>query len=303
MRNGAVLVGMSAVFYGVMPLITTVFYDMGFSVISASFWRFLPIVPALLVVCCASGVQVRMPWRRALAVCLRCGVPSGLTMFLLNASYETIDTGLATTVHFLYPALVAAGSFLVYHDAITRTLRRAVAIIVVGMAVIAGQVDLGSGGIGLACAFLSAVTYACYLLQLDHGKFDQMNPLVLTLYVAATNSVLMFALGLATTPVQMPAAGPQLAVALGIAAMSFCALTLLNAGSKRLMAQYTAVFGLLEPLASIVCGALFMREPLGAGKVVGCALVLYAILSVALEGRSVADVLPFSRRKRRSRAA
>lgn len=303
MRKGIALVSASAVFYGLMPLVTTMFYSMGFSVVSASFWRFFPIVPVLLVTCRALGIDFNLPRRQQLAVCVRCGLPSGLTMFLLNASYAYIDTGLATTIHFLYPALVALLSFLVYHDSITRALRRAVVIIVVGMALIAGQVNLGMGGPGLACALLSAVTYAVYLLQLDHGGYDRLNPLVLTLYVAATNSVLMFAAGLLTEPVQFPASAAEAATALAIAGMSLCALSLLAAGSSRLMAQYTAVFGLLEPLASIVCGVAFMHEGLGLGKVAGCALVLYAILSVALEGRSLAGALPALRRYLRERTA
>ena len=291
MLKGILLVCLSATFYGCMPLITTVFYSMGFSAVSASFWRFFPIVPVLLAVCAVAKIDVRLPWRRAAAVCLRCGLPSGLTMFLLNTSSSYIDTGLTTTIHFLYPVLVVLMAFLVYHDSITRRVRWAVVAIAAGMAVIAGQTNASGGAFGVACAAASALTYAIYILQLDHGKFDQMNPFVLTLYVAATNSVLMFAIGLFTAPVQVPATLEGLAVALGIAAMSFCALTLLTAGSTRLMAQYTAVFGLLEPLASIACGVLFLREPMTAGRLVGCLLVLGAILAVAMEGRSVVSMV------------
>ena len=272
MLKGILLVCLSATFYGCMPLITTVFYSMGFSAVSASFWRFFPIVPVLLAVCAVAKIDVRLPWRRAAAVCLRCGLPSGLTMFLLNTSYSYIDTGLTTTIHFLYPVLVVLMAFLVYHDSITRRVRWAVVAIAAGMAVIAGQTNASGGAFGVACAAASALTYAIYILQLDHGKFDQMNPFVLTLYVAATNSVLMFAIGLFTAPVQVPATLEGLAVALG-------------------MAQYTAVFGLLEPLASIACGVLFLREPMTAGRLVGCLLVLGAILAVAMEGRSVVSMV------------
>ena len=288
MRRGIAMVCASSVAYGLMPLLTTELYGMGFSVVSASFWRFFLAVPMLILACGVLRIDVRLPWRRALRLCLAVGAPSGATMLLLNGAYASIDVGLATTVHFLYPALVAVLAALIYHDHITAAVRRSIACIALGMAVLTGGLSLRGDGPGLMCAATSAFTYAIYLLQLDHGGFSKLSPLVTTTYIAATNSVLMLIVGVATQPVQMLNGSADCLVALGLAGLSLFALYCLAAGSRFLVSHYVAVFGLLEPITSVACGVVFLGESFTASKLIGVTLVALAIIIVVLEGRAPA---------------
>ena len=285
MRRGIVMVCLSSVAYGFMPLFTTACYRMGLDVVSTTFWRFSLVVPMLLLLGKGFHVDMRLRPRYAARLCVRVGIPSGLTMFLLNIAYASIDVGLATTIHFLYPVTVVILASLVYHDHITPSVRWAIALIVLGMLVLSGGISLRGDGMGVLCAAASALSYAVYLLQLDHGGFSGLSPVVTALCTAATNSVLMLLVSCFVAPIQVPGTVSQMCATIGLSGLSLLALYCLAAGTRVLMSHYVAVFGLLEPVASVACGAVFLGEEINATKLAGMLIVAVAIVLVALEGR------------------
>ncbi|MFX6409696.1 EamA family transporter, partial [Acinetobacter baumannii] len=79
------------------------------------------------------GVSLRITHRecRDLAIC---AIGFSATPILLLSSYHYLPSGLATTIHFVYPTLVLAGCVLFRHEKLT--LRKVVCCILCTVGVI-----------------------------------------------------------------------------------------------------------------------------------------------------------------------
>jgi drug/metabolite transporter (DMT)-like permease len=104
----------AAVAYGIQPFVVNGCHARGCNDITLIFVRnWLSILPAFLL-CRHQAPDAAQRIRRAeivpvCAAAILCGVATPLFLF---ASYQYVDTGLATTVHYIYPTLVVIGCFL-----------------------------------------------------------------------------------------------------------------------------------------------------------------------------------------------
>lgn len=301
MKKGMLFVGISSLLYGLVPLATKALYAAGMNVVSVSFWRFALIVPILVIWCLITHCRVCMPLRSVLELFFRIGFFSGMTMFLLNQAYSSMDVGLATTIHYLYPAIVVLIAVVVFHERAGAVIMRAVVLIAIGMVLISMQPGAGVNVFGMGCALASAATYAIYIIQLEKSGFNRINPLVLTLYTAVCNSLLMFAISGPLGGIQVMGDANEWVAALALALLCLGALALLAHGSKFLNASMTSVFGLFEPLTSMVVGVVALGEVLTVSQLIGCAFILVAIALVALQGKSDVCAIESSRCNREGR--
>lgn len=282
MKRGMLFVGISSVLYGLVPLVTKALYATGMNVISACFWRFALIVPVLAAWCLLRGCHLKMPLRSAAELFARIGLFSGFTMYLLNRAYSLMDVGLATTIHYLYPAVVVIIAVAVFRERAGMTIVRSVLLIVAGMAFVSLRPDAGINAFGLACALASAVTYAVYIVQLEKSGFNRIDPFVLTLYTALCNSIFMFVMSGPLGGIQVMNNARGWMATSALALLCFGALVLLAYGSRFLNAGMTSIFGLFEPITSMVVGLLFLGETLSFGQLVGCGLIMLSIFLVAI---------------------
>lgn len=303
MKHGAaLLVAASATLYGIIPVLTKTLYDQGFSALSATWWRFFPMIIVLIIVSVVLHITVFLPLRRVLGIVIHCGIPSVLTMVLLNLSYDFIDVGTATTIHFLYPVVVSILVVRLYGERMRPVLVMSMMLIICGLLSFAARSStiLDLRGVGLAVC--SSLTYAFYLVQLDRGGYASYNVVTVTLYTAVTGAVLAGAGSLIE--------GSWLATQEGIITLfagtlenpmsvvpvvllplfSLAALCLLTLGSRHLDAQMTSIVGLCEPIVGLVMGVWALGEPLSEGKLFGSVLILGAILLVM-----VSDATPTTR--------
>ena len=95
----------SACLYGCMPLLTKYIYADGVSVLTAVLLRSVLAMPVLGVLTKCSGQKLKVPGKALLWIGLAGVLGCGLTSVPLFASYNYIDSGAATVLHFVYPAL------------------------------------------------------------------------------------------------------------------------------------------------------------------------------------------------------
>ena len=117
-------------------------------------------------------------------------------MLLLNESYNYISIGTATTLHFLYPAFVILSiCIFYYHQEIERKILISLLMIMIGISFcFMDRIDY-KGIFGIILAFLSAITYAIYLVQLEQKKFYDLDPMVLSLYTSICISITLGIIG------------------------------------------------------------------------------------------------------------
>lgn len=289
--RGILLVSCSAILYGAMPLFTKTLYEFGFDAMSATFWRFAPMLPVLAFSCFITHAALSLSLRCAIGIMAKCGVPSAMTMVLLNAAYDYMDVGTATTIHFLYPVVVALLAFAFYGEKIRRSLLFGIGFIVIGLiAFFVGETQSASL-FGASLAFASSVTYAIYLIELDKERYNELNTLVLTFYTAISGTLITVLCGVASGSLVSAFYGVTTCIGgewgaivsmVMLPVFSLAAICLLTLGSKSLDAQMTSVIGLFEPVVGLLVGVVFLGESSSDGKLLGTFLILIAILLVII---------------------
>ena len=273
---GTLCVMLSALIFGVTPIMAKWTYAGGSNAVNLTLLRSLLALPVLLVLALRQPGGLRVGRYAALPLAAA-GVLKGGTTILLYSSYDYVDVGMATTLHFVYPLAVAVLAWVVLRRRLDAKQAVGLALGLGGAALFA----LGADSVGLqgvALALISGVTYGGYMLLVE-CRLGRMPHFALSFYLEAVCVALSGGYGLATgnlTVSLTPAAWLySFLLAIGI---TVCACVLLQVGIRYTGATRAALLSLLEPIASVASGVLFMGETLPAGKAAGCALILVSLL-------------------------
>ena len=285
--KGVAMTCVSAALFGVTPVLASKTYEMGSNALTLTFYRNLMAVPVLLILMAVRKIPFKLSWKEFWLIV---GVGAGFratTTFMLYASYDYIGIGTATTLHFLYPIFTALIAFFLFKERLGVGKCFALACAAGGVACFAG----GSGGgfsamlPGLVLALASAVTYSGYLTGMDHTALRDMNATKVSCYMGLSNAA---AVALINIPVRQIhfALPPKAFLYTFIISIctSFVAFALLQLGIRELGATTASIFCLLEPLTSVLSGVAFLGEAFSVRKLMGCLLVLGAVVLVLLSG-------------------
>ena len=117
--KGILLTILSAVLFGFNPLLSKQIYALGGNSVTLSFFRMLITALAFWIL---NVIWLHEDFRvdgREFRKLFFCAQGYCLTPYLLWSSYNYLPSGLATTIHFVYPVLVLLGSIIFYHEGLT----------------------------------------------------------------------------------------------------------------------------------------------------------------------------------------
>lgn len=285
--KGVLMTCISAALFGITPVLASKTYEMGSNALTLTFYRNLMAVPVLLILMAARKIPFTLSWREFWLIV---GIGAGFratTTFMLYASYDYIGIGTATTLHFLYPIFTALTAFFLFKERLGVKKCCALACAAGGVACFAG----GSGGgfiamlPGLILALASAVTYSGYLTGMDHTALRDMNATKVSCYMGLSNAAAVLLINIPARQIHF-ALPPKAFLYTFIISIctSFIAFALLQLGIRELGATTASIFCLLEPLTSVISGCAFLGEAFSVRKLLGCLLVLGAVVLVLLSG-------------------
>ena len=294
--KGVLMTCISAALFGITPVLASKTYEMGSNALTLTFYRNLMAVPVLLVLMAARKIPVTLSWKEFWLIV---GIGAGFratTTFMLYASYDYIGIGTATTLHFLYPIFTALTAFFLFKEQLGVKKCCALACAVGGVACFAG----GSGGgfiamlPGLILALASAVTYSGYLTGMDHTALRDMNATKVSCYMGLSNAAAVLLINIPARQIHFALPPKALLYTFIISiCTSFVAFALLQLGIRELGAATASIFCLLEPLTSVISGCAFLGEAFSVRKLLGCLLVLGAVVLVLLSGnKRKAEIQP-----------
>lgn len=217
------------------------------------------------------------PWR-ARACVGWLGVSDALNVLLFFAAYK-LTIAVSVLTHYLTPIFVALAAPLLLRERMTPRTALAVGVSFGGLAIM--LVPAGSGGAVWTSAALGAGSAVFYASNVITNKF-----VVDTFSTSET----MFWHGVVATPFLAAFVPPAAWAAIDPHAATFLAIASVGPGAlagllfvwglRKMPAAHASTLTLLEPLVSIVLGALLLGEPLGARSAVGGALILAGSLTV-----------------------
>lgn len=278
--RGMVFTIISALLFGVTPILASMTYDMGSNANTLTFYRNLMVVPVLLVIMLIKKTPLRVPWKELLFLLAVSVLFSVSTTYMLYESYNYVGVGTAQTIHFLYPVVTALLCRFLFRERLGRWKLAALIAASAGMLFF---LDGGGSMIGIILAVASAVTYGCYLTSMDKSSLRSMNPNKVACYMGLFNACAMLLMDIPMQKINFFL--PPLAmlytfiVAIGT---SFLAVALLQLGIRDLGASTAAVFCMFEPVSSVLSGWLFLHEAMTWQKALGCVIILGGVTMMVL---------------------
>ena len=263
----------SGITYGMNPLFGVPVINKGLDVNSLLFYRYGVATLLMLAFMLVAKKQIRISWKQFGLMTILGILFTGCSITLFEA-YKYIPSGIATSILYVYPIMVAL--IMMFFKQFP-TWQTWVSI----FAGVAGAVLLsmkGGGGFidwkGIALVVASGLCYTIFIVMVNLSKQVKAIPnLTLTFYCFFIGSLMLFALsgfGVHLNPV--PDAVSWLNV-LGLAVLPTAVATItLAASSKAVGATKTA----------IVIGTLVFKEAFTLNVAFGVVLILFAILFMIL---------------------
>lgn len=277
MKKGYIYTALSAIIFGLMPLLTKIIIARGATSLTIPFFRVFYVTIVLFFVLKIKKIDLHLEKRDLLSAILTSIFGSGLTIIILNESYNHVDTGIATSLHFLYPLFVAILCCFFYGEKIKKKQILSLSFALVGIICFMSK---GNGSLfGYFLAIASGLTYAFYLVKMDKSGLVKMNALKLSFYLALFTTIEIFTMNLFMQDVvfKMDAIAYGLLLVLALSS-SFLATVLLQKGVLLLGSTRASFICLLEPVISMIVGILWLNEAFTFNKGLGGLAIIISLI-------------------------
>lgn len=276
----------AAATYGMNPLFTLPLYDAGMSVDSVLFYRYAFAVLLLGIMMKLQGQSFALRKNEILPLVVG-GLLFSASSLLLFMSYKHMDAGIASTILFVYPVMVAVIMFLFFHEKVSVITLLCILLALAGIGLLyKGDGEETLSLLGILLVVLSSLSYAIYIVGVNHSTLKTMSTAKLTFYALLFGlSLYVVRLNFCTELQAIPspsAWGNVLAMAFlpTVISLVCTAISIHSIGSTS-----TAILGALEPVTALFFGVLIFGEQLTPRVILGVLMILGAV-SFIVVGRS-----------------
>lgn len=282
--KGYVLAAFSAVFYGLIPLFIIPVKAIGFSLDVTLFYRFFISALFLLAYLLYKGETLKMNLKELL-VYVSLGLFYSLSAEFLFLGYDYLTPGIASTILFVYPVIVALIMAFFFKEKITKLTAFSLLLSLLGVGVLSMKgPDFTINVAGFLIALGSAVFYALYLVVVNKSSI-QVSGMKMTFYSLLFSSVYYF---IKSIVLRESLLLPNLDLFLNISAFAlittvFSILALVYA-IQLIGSTHTAIMGALEPVVAIIISVGFFGENLTLTLFLGVILILVGVVINVISG-------------------
>ena len=266
--------------YGLNPLFGVPLMKNGMPVESILFFRYAIAVLILGVVLLSDRQNFKVSWKQ-FGILLVLGVLYTASSTFLFKSYNYIPSGLATTLVFLFPVLVAVimvflrvvPSWQVW-VAIVATF---IGLIIMTQSDSTREIDT----VGVLLSLGSALSYAFFVVIINRNKaISNISNSLLTFYVLLVGAIFFLS--------RVTATGGNLTVGIetkvdclnlvGLAVLpTIVSTATLAVATRNIGATKASVLGVFEPITAILVGTLVFGEALTNNIIVGILIAMFAV--------------------------
>lgn len=309
--KGYLYAALAAAAYGTNPIFAKPCYADGMNPDTVLLFRY---VLGLLLLAVVMGYNA---WRKhdfrgtfvvnrhTLPQLILMGILMALSSLTLFVSYNYMPVGIASTLLFIYPILVAVIMTLCFHEKMSW--------LVVGCLLLAtfGITLLCKGGeptpdsplttttlnsklsslnssfaVGFLFVMLSSLSYAIYLVGLNKTRVRTIASMPVTLYVIFFGMFLFVGRLLMGTPLMLPNHPMTWLNLFGLGLFpTVVSLVLTAKAIQHIGSTQTALFGALEPVTAVVLGILLLGEVISLREFVGMVLIFVSVTLVMCRRR------------------
>jgi len=275
---------LSAVCYGTNPFGALPLYEEGVNTATVLAHRFGLAVVLLSVVMLIKGISFKVT-RHEFKVLFSLGILFAASSITYYQSFHFMDAGIASTILFVYPVMVAVIMALFFKERVTGMTVVAIVLSLIGIVLLyKGGAGASLSVIGIVLCILSSLAYAIYIVVVNQSSI-KMSSFKVTFYAMLVCEITLILYSFTSPELYLhalPSARAwSFAVWLSIVP-TILSLVFMTVAVNHVGATPTAILGALEPLTAVAIGVVVFGEMLTPRLIVGILFILFAVMLVVL---------------------
>lgn len=292
--KGYILGSIAAASYGMNPLFALPLYKAGMDPDSVLFFRYLFAIPLLGIMIKARGRSFKIQRKETFPLIIM-GLLVALSSLTLFLSYNYMAAGIASTLLFVYPIMVALIMAMVFKEKLALQTIVCMLLALGGIGLLYKSEDGSTLSlIGTLLVFASSLSYAIYIVGINQTSLKNVATLKVTFYVLLFGLSLFVARllysGVLNTPDQWYLWANLLALAVFPTAISFLCTT---GAIQYIGSTPPAILGALEPVTAIFFGIAVFGESLTVRESFGLVMIIVAVTFVIAGGNITSQLVRF----------
>ena len=281
--------------YGMNPLFALPLYQSGMTPDEVLFYRYSLAIPILAVMIIARGRNFKIKKQEA-GVLFFMGMVIAISSLTLFSSYNYMSVGIASTLLFVYPIIVALIMIVFFKEKLNLVTTLSMLLALAGIGMLYQNTEGESLSLlGTVLALASALTYALYIIGVNPFKsLQNMATLKVTFYVLLFGFffyLVRLDFGRALTcPDHWYLWANILGLALFPTAISFLCTT---SAVQYIGSTPTAILGALEPVTAVIVGVGVFGETLSVREMSGLVMIIAAVTFVIAGGNITTYMVRF----------
>jgi len=273
----------SGLCYGLLGYFGMSIIQANLSIANTTFWRFFISTGVIALILLPSKYKALLANKREALKVMLYGMifySPGAMAFFVSSQY--IGTGLAIVIFFTFPVMVMLINWYFFGTRISLIYYIAVVMIVIGLVLLVDKSKLQSDIIGVTLSFLSAASYAIYVVV---SKRCFLAPLPATFMLSMGSMMTSFLYAYIEGSFIIPNHINIWLDILGIGIIcTAIPILLLLQGLKYISAEKVSILSVLEPVSIVLVGIALLGETITAIQSFGIIIILAgAMITIATQ--------------------
>ena len=288
--KGNLIAIIASIAYGLNPFFALPLYEEGMQVDSVLFYRYLFGALFLAIIMLFKKQSFAVKKKEVIPlICL--GLLFTFSSVFLFDSFNYMDAGIACTILFVYPVMVAIAMAIFFKERMSLLTYSCIALALVGVGMLYDGGDAPLNLTGMALVLLSALAYASYIIVVNKSVVSNMNAIKLTFWAILCGTVILFiklSLRAGFQPIESSNAWFNI---MGLAFFpTVISMILIAVAINKIGSTQTSIVGSLEPITALAIGVIIFNEPITLRIILGVILILFAVLLIVAGKPLVARV-------------
>ena len=281
--NGIFYAIISSSSFGFSPLFSLGLLAAGLSNFDVLSYRWAVAAIILIIYAAVKGKSLKIStfdelWKVILLSLLR-----SVTSITLLLGYANVASGIASTINYMYPMVVALCMMLFFRERKSAVNIISILIAIFGVYLLASgdglKVEGGNTTLGLICSIISAFSFAAYYILMKQTKADKIEVVKFTTWIMLLSAVYFIICGFIFDGKITIVSDIRLwgyIAGLGLWSTMVSNFTGVKA-VRRIGPTMTSILGALQPLTAVILGVLFLNEHLGMRTIIGICIIMVTV--------------------------
>jgi drug/metabolite transporter (DMT)-like permease len=279
--KGTIMVLLSAIFFGLLPFFAIKTYAEGFDVSNLLLYRFSFAFVLIGLFCIYKKISLRINKKQFFLLLILSVVGTMMTTYTLFLSYQYISSGLASTLHFVYPIITIVFASIIYKEKFTVKKISALLLSIIGIALLSVGSGVAINTTGVLWALVSGLFYAIYILCMANPELRKISPYSVAFWIFGITALMFFGKCLLTDGINTNPSAMALFYIVNLSFWStFLSVVLFYMGMKYTGPGNASLLSTLEPLTGVIVGVFVFNDIMDLKSTLAIFMILTSVLIV-----------------------